>query len=175
MSEHRWRIPVGAVLVHICIGSVYAWSTFNRPIQQLFPDSAWWFSPPYTTFTTALVLLRLSAAFGPRVYQGGPGVSFSADDFSEVVYERAGTRQTSLVPAEIAVTGCFLLLQHHGVITIPITGYPGAAPTFRLMMHPDGGRLGLERLERAIDDTFDRAAGLLQQPGAVKALLLGEE
>src|SRR5919198_1521141 len=118
---------------------------------------------------------RLSATFGPRLYQGGPGVSFSADVFSEVVYERAGTRQTVLVPAEIAITGCFLLLQHHGVITIPITGYPGAAPTFRLMMHPDGGRLGLDRLERAIDDTFDRTAGLLQQPGAVKTLLLGEE
>jgi MFS transporter, OFA family, oxalate/formate antiporter len=49
MSEHRWHIPVGAVLVHICIGSVYAWSTFNRPIQQLFPDSPWWFSPPFGT------------------------------------------------------------------------------------------------------------------------------
>jgi L-seryl-tRNA(Ser) seleniumtransferase len=118
---------------------------------------------------------RLSATFGPRLYQGGPGVSFSADDFSEVVYERAGTRQTALVPAEIAITGCFLLLQHHGVITIPITGYPGAAPTVRLMMHPDGGRLGLDRLERAIDDTCERTAGLLQQPAAVRTLLLGEE
>jgi L-seryl-tRNA(Ser) seleniumtransferase len=126
--------------------------------------------------TLARVLFRrLSATFGTRLYQGGPGVSFSAEDFSEVVYERAGTRQTALVPAEIAITGCFLLLQHHGVITIPITGYPGAAPTFRLMMHPDGGRLGLDRLERAIDDTFDRTAALLQHPAAVKALLLGEE
>src|SRR5213080_3116647 len=54
---NRWFIPIGAVAVHICIGSVYAWSTFNRPIQALFPDQPWWFSPPYTTFTTALVLL----------------------------------------------------------------------------------------------------------------------
>src|SRR5437899_2891520 len=61
---NRWFIPVGAVAVHICIGSVYAWSTFNRPIQSLFPNEPWWFSPPYTTFTTALVLLGLSAAFG---------------------------------------------------------------------------------------------------------------
>ena len=79
MSEHRWRIPVGAVAVHICIGSVYAWSTFNRPIQQLFPDSPWWFSPPYTTFTTALVLLGLSAAFGgPWVERRGPRVAATA-------------------------------------------------------------------------------------------------
>jgi MFS family permease len=65
--------------VHICIGSVYAWSTFNRPIQQLFPADPWWFSPPYTTFTTALVLLGLSAAFGgPWVERRGPRVAATA-------------------------------------------------------------------------------------------------
>ena len=46
MATDRWRIPVGAVAVHVCIGSVYSWSTFNRPIQQLFPNDPWWFSPP---------------------------------------------------------------------------------------------------------------------------------
>jgi len=76
---NRWRIPIGAVAVHICIGSVYAWSTFNRPIQALFPDEPWWFSPPYTTFTTALVLLGLSAAFGgPWVERRGPRVAATA-------------------------------------------------------------------------------------------------
>lgn len=76
---NRWLIPVGAVLVHVCIGSVYAWSTFNRPIQALFPDAPWWFSPPYTTFTTALALLGLSAAFGgPWVERRGPRVAATA-------------------------------------------------------------------------------------------------
>ena len=79
VTTNRWRIPVGAVLVHVCIGSVYAWSTFNRPIQALFPDAPWWFSPPYTTFTTALALLGLSAAFGgPWVERRGPRVAASA-------------------------------------------------------------------------------------------------
>src|SRR6266853_1346933 len=78
-SFNRWLIPVGAVAVHICIGSVYALSTFNRPIQALFPDNPWWFSPPYTTFTTALVLLGLSAAFGgPWVERRGPRVAATA-------------------------------------------------------------------------------------------------
>jgi MFS family permease len=79
VTPNRWRIPVGAVLVHICIGSVYAWSTFNRPIQDLFPGQPWWFSPPYTTFTTALALLGLSAAFGgPWVERRGPRVAATA-------------------------------------------------------------------------------------------------
>jgi len=117
---------------------------------------------------------KLAPRYGHRVYQGGPGVSFAADDFSEVVYARAGTRQTVLVPAEIAITGCFLLLKHYGIITIPITGYPGAAPTLRLMMHPDGGRLGLENLVTALDETVQRTAELLHKPEAVRALLLGD-
>src|SRR5215831_4143812 len=76
---NRWFIPVGAVAVHICIGSVYAWSTFNRPIQSLFPFEPWWISPPYTTFTTALVLLGLSAAFGgPWVERKGPRAAATA-------------------------------------------------------------------------------------------------
>jgi MFS family permease len=76
---NRWLIPVGAVMVHICIGSVYSWSTFNRPIQALFPTNPSWFSPPYTTFTTALVLLGLSAAFGgPWVERRGPRVAATA-------------------------------------------------------------------------------------------------
>ena len=76
---NRWFIPVGAVAVHICIGSVYAWSTFNRPIQALLPGQPWWFTPPYTTFTTALMILGLSAAVGgPWVERRGPRVAATA-------------------------------------------------------------------------------------------------
>src|SRR5579862_8137020 len=78
-ATNRWLVPVAAVLIHICIGSVYAWSTFNRPISALLPGTPWWFSPPYTTFSTALVLLGLSAAFGgPWVERRGPRVAATA-------------------------------------------------------------------------------------------------
>mgnify|MGYP003328913508 CR=1 FL=1 len=75
-NPNRWVIPLGAVLVHLCIGSVYSWSVFNRPILTLFPDLPSWFRPPYITFTAALVLLGLSAAFGgPWVERRGPRVA----------------------------------------------------------------------------------------------------
>ena len=78
-TGNRWLIPVGAVAVHICIGSVYAWSTFNRPFQSLLPNAPSWFSPPYITYSTALVLLGLSAAFGgPWVERRGPRVAATA-------------------------------------------------------------------------------------------------
>src|SRR5690242_12240517 len=78
-AVNRWLIPVGAVAVHICIGSVYAWSTFNRPFHALLPNAPEWFSPPYTTYSTALVLLGLSAAFGgPWVERRGPRAAATA-------------------------------------------------------------------------------------------------
>ena len=117
---------------------------------------------------------RFRARFGEGVYQAGPGVALSAEDFAEAVFRRAGSAETTLVPSEVSVTGSFLLLNHFGVITIPITGYPGAAPTFRLMMHPDGERFGVKRLEEAVEDTLQRTSTLLQKPDAVRKLLLGQ-
>lgn len=117
---------------------------------------------------------RFKGRFGDRVYQAGPGVALSAEDFAEVVFERAGSRQTSLVASEISISGSFLLFKHYGAITIPITGYPGAAPTFRLMMHPDGARFGIQRLEEAVEETVALTADHLQKPEAVRELLLGE-
>jgi MFS family permease len=76
---NRWLIPLAAVAIHICIGSVYSWSIFNRPILALLPNQPWWFSPPYTTFSTALVFLGLSAAFGgPWVERRGPRAAATA-------------------------------------------------------------------------------------------------
>src|ERR1700682_4718462 len=90
VTINRWLIPVAAVAIHICIGSVYAWSTFNRPIKALFPNDPSWFSPPYTTFSTALVLLGLSAAFG------GTWV------------ERKGPRAAALAAASLLGSGLIL-------------------------------------------------------------------
>lgn len=55
---------------------MYAWSTLNRPIIAALPPQPWWGSPPYTTFTAALVLLGLSAAtMGPWVERVGARVA----------------------------------------------------------------------------------------------------
>jgi hypothetical protein len=65
------------------------------------------------------------------------------------------------------------MLRDHGIVTIPITGYPGAAPTYRLMMHPDGGRLGIDNIEEAAENAVQCVADLLQSPDEVRSLLLG--
>ena len=31
---NRWRVPPASVAIHLCIGSVYAWSIFNPPLMK---------------------------------------------------------------------------------------------------------------------------------------------
>lgn len=31
---NRWRVPPASIAIHLCIGSVYAWSIFNPALQK---------------------------------------------------------------------------------------------------------------------------------------------
>ena len=118
---------------------------------------------------------RFSSRYGEYVYQAGPGVAISAQDFGELVLSRAKDRETPLIAEEMSVAASFIMLRDYGIVTIPITGYPGAAPTFRLMMHPDGGRFGLDAVERATEEAIGGVADLLHSTDEVRRLVLGPD
>jgi len=64
---NRWRVPPASVAIHLCIGSVYAWSIFNSPltkIQGVVGSSAddWTLKQVVWIFTVAIVFLGLAAA-----------------------------------------------------------------------------------------------------------------
>ena len=66
----RWLVPPAAIAVHMCIGQVYAFSVFNKPLSAEL-------SVPITSvqyaYQIALVMLGLSAAvFGKWVERSGP-------------------------------------------------------------------------------------------------------
>ncbi len=117
---------------------------------------------------------RMRPKYGEALYQGGPGVAMSAQDFAGLVKSRAKDSETKLVPVEISTVASFIMLKDYGIVTIPVLGYPGAAPTFRLLMYPDGKSLGIDTIERSTEDAIEQTAGLLQRPGEVKRLLLGD-
>jgi hypothetical protein len=55
----RWRIALGAVLTHVCLGSVYAWSVFIPALQR----QTGWTRPQLTwAFSLAIACLGLTAA-----------------------------------------------------------------------------------------------------------------
>ena len=68
---NRWRIPLASVGIHMCIGSVYAWSIFNpalvkvRGVVASSRKTGVWRKVVWV-FTVAIVMLGLSAAVGGK-------------------------------------------------------------------------------------------------------------
>ena len=72
-SRNRWLIALASVGIHICIGSVYAWSVFSKPLQSAF---GWSLRETNFTFGLAIFTLGISAAImGHVVERHGPRIS----------------------------------------------------------------------------------------------------
>ena len=68
--KNRWLIAGSAVGIHICIGSVYAWSVLSNPLMKEFGVGL---KEIQGTFSLAILFLGLSAAFmGSYVEKAGP-------------------------------------------------------------------------------------------------------
>ncbi|HEY1081198.1 MAG TPA: OFA family MFS transporter, partial [Prosthecobacter sp.] len=66
----RWLVPPAAIAVHMCIGQVYAFSVFNKPLSL---DLGVAVSSVNWAYQIALMMLGLSAAvFGKWVERSGP-------------------------------------------------------------------------------------------------------
>jgi len=77
--KNRWLIATSAVGIHICIGSVYAWSVLTKPIMTKLGISL---KETQWTFSLAILFLGLSAAFlGGWVEKYGPRKSGLAATF----------------------------------------------------------------------------------------------
>ncbi|MEM1130416.1 MAG: OFA family MFS transporter, partial [Pseudomonadota bacterium] len=68
---NRWRVPPASIAIHMCIGSVYAWSVFNPPLTRdmgVVASSAtdWSLSSVVWIFSVAIVVLGLTAAVGGK-------------------------------------------------------------------------------------------------------------
>ena len=88
--KNRWLIALSAVGIHICIGSVYAWSVLTKPIMEQMgfslQETTW-------TFSLAILFLGLSAGFmGTFVEKYGPRIS----GFTSTVFFGIGMFGTAL-------------------------------------------------------------------------------
>jgi MFS family permease len=68
---NRWRVPLASIGIHLCIGSVYAWSIYNPPLTRIYgvvtsAGDDWSLSQVVWVFTVAIVFLGLAAAFGGK-------------------------------------------------------------------------------------------------------------
>lgn len=110
-----------------------------------------------------------------RVYLGGPGISIQGDDVIQIAMERLGrTDKPKLVAVEAAGIAAMEMLEHDGVLTIGAVAMPGSAPVLRLMMYPDGPRLGLERIVQSLEHGIERVARVIYDEGQARRQLLGD-
>lgn len=68
---NRWRVPPASIAIHLCIGSVYAWSIFNPALVRLrgvvaSSSQDWTLSQVVWVFTVAIVFLGFSAAIAGK-------------------------------------------------------------------------------------------------------------
>jgi len=68
---NRWLVPPVSIAIHLCIGSVYAWSIYNPALIRVFgvvtpAADDWTLSGVVWIFTVAIVCLGLSAAFAGK-------------------------------------------------------------------------------------------------------------
>lgn len=66
MSKRRYLVALGGILLHLMIGSVYAWSVFTGPIAK---QTGWALSSVTVAFSIAIFFLGMSAAFMGRVVE----------------------------------------------------------------------------------------------------------
>ena len=75
---NRWRVPLASIAIHLCIGSVYAWSIYNPSLIRVHgvvtsAGDDWSLSEVVWVFTVAIVFLGLAAAFaGKWLEEVGP-------------------------------------------------------------------------------------------------------
>lgn len=68
--RNRWLIALSAIGIHVCIGSVYAWSVLTKPVMS---EMGFSLKSTQWTFSLAIFSLGLSAAFlGGFVEKIGP-------------------------------------------------------------------------------------------------------
>ncbi len=68
---NRWLVPPASIAIHLCIGSVYAWSVFNPPLTKeigvvVSAADDWSLSSVVWIFSVAIVCLGLAAAIAGK-------------------------------------------------------------------------------------------------------------
>lgn len=61
---NRWLVVIGGIIIQFCLGAVYAWSVFRKPIETLF---GWSTSQVSLAFTINLAMIPLAMILGGKL------------------------------------------------------------------------------------------------------------
>lgn len=107
-----------------------------------------------------------------RLYMAGAGVGLSGEDLLSIVRGRSG-QLSHMVPIEAVSFMAIRLLELTGAITISSFGIPGAASAYRLLLYPDGQRIGLNRILQGTQQAFSELVASHADENKVRSVILG--
>lgn len=119
-TNNRYVIASCGVILHLMLGSTYAWSVYRNPI---IAETSWNQSAIAFAFSLAIFCLGMSAAFmGQVVEKFGPRVTGT---ISAILYA-SGNILTGFAIAQHSISFCFILV----MVSLAVSGW------VRAMSHP---------------------------------------
>lgn len=94
---NRWLIVVGAILIQLCLGAIYAWSVFRIPLQEKLNISRTQASLP---FSFVLIFFALATILGGRLQ------------------DKVGPRIVAIIGGILLGTGMILASFAHGLVAL---------------------------------------------------------
>jgi len=78
-EQGRWLFVLLGLVINLCIGSVYAWSVFRKPLEAMFNVGATQSGMPFTVFLAFFALLmpfagKLLDKYGPKMISVAGGI-----------------------------------------------------------------------------------------------------
>jgi len=59
---NRWMIVVGAILIQLCLGGIYIWSVFRKPLEKAVEEGGLGLTTSQATLPFSLVLIFFAVA-----------------------------------------------------------------------------------------------------------------
>ena len=178
---NRWLVPPASIAIHLCIGSVYAWSVFNAPLSKelgVVGQAAgdWKFGHIVWIFSLAIVFLGLAAAVAGRwLEKVGPrcvGVTAALLWGGGFLVGFLGIKLHSLPLLYLGygvLGGCGLGLGYVSPVSTLIRWFPdrrGLATGLAIMGFGGGAMIGAP-LKRWLLQKFDQAPEFLGSPDSL--------
>lgn len=122
---------------------------------------------------TDILFNKLSEVYRDKIYHIGGGVAMSEEDLLEIVSSRT-EKKPSITPAEASSAHAMIMLRSYGIITGPTMTGPRKPPYLRLMLFPDGDRLGVNKINEAMNRALNQLAKVIHKPKEVREIILGK-
>ncbi|NIN51992.1 MAG: aminotransferase class I/II-fold pyridoxal phosphate-dependent enzyme [Nitrososphaeria archaeon] len=122
---------------------------------------------------------RLTELYGKETVKEMPvGMQIMDEDILAIVMEKAQIEKSVIVPVEASQALAMILLEDYGIITwlSILSSLRYVSPSLKVVLVPEVAKRfgGVEKVVKALDNSFDKLSKIIMDVNEVKKVLLGE-